>query len=312
MSKVFVLGAGHGGLTIAARLKVKGHDVTVIDRSNKPETVATQLTLPAAYRDFFLKTGTALEDNLELSEVTCALKLSVDSKNICIPGSGIGRALSVIADEFGNDSAQQWRNFLQEVGQLWQGVRTTHFESDSYEALKQIFGIKTAFKLRSYKRMISRNLKDPRLLALCASYRDLTSVSDESDLSLIALNSYVQPLFGVYEVSGGLSELTSQLLKRCDQLSVNFEFNSEVTPVFKNEKVAGIEDNSGKYRPAEIVVQNDFSSTLVSASWHNLPKYRQPSFGFYKIPEVSWLGLGPAHAVLGAQIVADQIGTATP
>jgi len=61
MKKVIVIGAGHGGLATAARLKVKGFEVTVFEESSAVVTIDQDLTLLAAYRDLFLKTGTEID-----------------------------------------------------------------------------------------------------------------------------------------------------------------------------------------------------------------------------------------------------------
>ena len=80
MARIIVIGAGMGGMAAAARLKVKGHDVTVIEASDTHggklgtvrrdgfafDTGPSLFTIPAVYRDLFLKTGGPLEDSVEL------------------------------------------------------------------------------------------------------------------------------------------------------------------------------------------------------------------------------------------------------
>ena len=80
-----VIGAGMGGMAAAARLSAQGHGVTVLEQSGRAggkvetyrrdrfafDTGPSLLTLPAVYRDLFLKTpvrrkGASLEDNVDL------------------------------------------------------------------------------------------------------------------------------------------------------------------------------------------------------------------------------------------------------
>ena len=81
--KVVVIGAGVGGLACAVRLAKKGHAVTIFEASDFVggkcrtewikgyafDTGPSLLTLPAVYRDLFLKTGKRLEHILKLDPV---------------------------------------------------------------------------------------------------------------------------------------------------------------------------------------------------------------------------------------------------
>ncbi len=83
MSSVIVVGGGAGGLATAARLSVKGHRVTLLEQSPRVggklatyrrdgfafDTGPSLFTLPAVYRDLFLKTGKALEEEVDLQPV---------------------------------------------------------------------------------------------------------------------------------------------------------------------------------------------------------------------------------------------------
>ena len=78
MSKVVVIGAGIGGMSAAARIAKAGHQVEIFEAANFVggkcrtewigryafDTGPSLLTLPAVYRDFFLKTGSIMEDVL--------------------------------------------------------------------------------------------------------------------------------------------------------------------------------------------------------------------------------------------------------
>ena len=73
MARIIVIGAGMGGMAAAARLRVKGHEVTVIEASDTHggklgtfrrdgfafDTGPSLFTIPAVYRDLFLDRRTA-------------------------------------------------------------------------------------------------------------------------------------------------------------------------------------------------------------------------------------------------------------
>ena len=83
VSRVVVIGAGIGGMCAAARLAALGHKVELFESSDQVggkcrtewigntgfDTGPSLMTLPAVFRDFFLKTGAPMEDVLTLEPV---------------------------------------------------------------------------------------------------------------------------------------------------------------------------------------------------------------------------------------------------
>ena len=77
---VIVIGAGMGGMAAAARLAKRGHKVKVFEAASFAggkcrtedisgfsfDTGPSLLTLPAVYRDLFVKTGKRLENLVQL------------------------------------------------------------------------------------------------------------------------------------------------------------------------------------------------------------------------------------------------------
>ena len=80
---IVIIGAGMGGLATAARLAKRGHKVSIYEATEnvggkcRTETIngfkfdigPSLLTLPAVYRDLFLKTGKRIEHLLKLNPV---------------------------------------------------------------------------------------------------------------------------------------------------------------------------------------------------------------------------------------------------
>ncbi|MFM8773875.1 MAG: NAD(P)-binding protein, partial [Actinomycetota bacterium] len=106
MARIAVIGAGMGGMAAAARLRVKGHDVTILEQGATYggklaryerdgfvfDTGPSLFTLPAVYRDLFLKTGGALEDAVDLQPLDTAFGYRFgDGSTLEVPGVDPGR-----------------------------------------------------------------------------------------------------------------------------------------------------------------------------------------------------------------------------
>lgn len=313
MSKVIVVGAGHGGLAVGARLAVKGHDVHIYEASGNAVTIPQVLTLPAAYRDLFIKTGNQLEDVLELNEPNFAFEFRTNNSGIIqIPASGVGRVLTNIEQIIGKDAANQWRNFTAIFGQIWQQSRSKLIETESEEPLWKIVGLKNFLRIRNFENFIRKNLEIPDLQNLARTYKAQCYVDLNSKMGLLGISSYVHQTFGVYQPVGGLSALTNALENRCRKLGIDITFNQKVAPVASGNELIGVELSNGQLVSADYVIVNDLTALPQIAKWTDTTTPGTNCPGLYRIEERSWLGLGPSHAVMSAEIVADLIGSATP
>lgn len=308
-----MIGNGHGGMAAAARLKVKGHEVTLFKTSPESESQTQPLTLLGAYRDLFLKTGTALEENVDLVEVNSALTLELSSGDtLNIPASGIGRSIIAIENSLGPDAGTQWRNYVTQLGQLWLKIRQPLIENkkSSTTSLLRSVGISTIWKFRSLAKLQSKYLVHQDLRKLANFYRAQINYPTSVDSGLLGINAYVQQNFGVYLPSGGFSKLTEALENRCKQLGVLIEACDQVKPVELAGQICGVE-KLGRFSSADFVIVSGSNNSAANLGWLNLPDFRTATSNLFEIDEQSWLGLGPAHAVLTGEIVANHIGSAS-
>ena len=116
MARVIVIGSGAGGMAVAARLAVRRHEVTVVERSASAggklagysrdgfvfDTGPSLLTLPAVYRDLFAKTGAALEEVLDLVEPDPGFGYRfADGTTVDLPPVDPGRCATAFGDGLG-------------------------------------------------------------------------------------------------------------------------------------------------------------------------------------------------------------------
>ena len=138
MSTVVVIGAGVGGMAVAARLAVKGHEVTIVEQSPTYggklaryerdgfvfDTGPSLFTLPAVYRDLFLKTGGALEQAVDLQPIEPAFGYHfADGTSVSVPGVDPAKAAMAFGEAFGGTADDDWRRLVARAGSMWRITR---------------------------------------------------------------------------------------------------------------------------------------------------------------------------------------------
>jgi phytoene dehydrogenase-like protein len=119
---VIIIGGGLGGLSAAIRLAKQGFQVQIFERSDRVggkcrvevfngysfDTGPSLLTLPAVYRDLFLKTGAPLESEITLQPVDPAFDYYfANGKRLTLPNASRAGVLEAIRETFGDESAEQ-------------------------------------------------------------------------------------------------------------------------------------------------------------------------------------------------------------
>ncbi|MDQ1247240.1 MAG: hypothetical protein QG597_1610, partial [Actinomycetota bacterium] len=145
MANVVVIGAGMGGMAAAARLSVKGHQVTILEQGGTHggklgsfrrdgfvfDTGPSLLTLPAVYRDLFIKTGRReLDEVVDLRPVEPGFGYRwADGSEAVLPGCGVGAIAGALGDALGGSAAEDWRALLRRAGEVWRLTRRPVLES---------------------------------------------------------------------------------------------------------------------------------------------------------------------------------------
>jgi phytoene desaturase len=283
VANVIVIGAGMGGMACAARLASKGHSVKVLEHNEtwggklgtaeygeyKFDTGPSLLTLPAVYRDLFLKTGRALEDSIEIVDLETAFRYQFsDGTVLKMPGTGIGRCAEAIGDTLGGSSADDWRKFMRRAAQMWSVTRKPFLESELH-GIKSLLAlswrlkdIRTIAPTKTLRELANQYLSDPRLITLVDRYATYTGSDPRQAPAALATVPYVEQMFGAYHVKGGLRELGRALYERAESIGVKFEFGCTVVNISTEPTISGVTLEDGRFISGEIVVANADASNV--------------------------------------------------
>jgi len=278
MAKISVVGAGIGGMNAAARLAKQGHQVTVFENSDQSggkcrtewfgdyafDTGPSLLTLPAVFRDLFLKTGKRIEHVLDISPVDPAFNYNfADGSKVTFPNLSNPKTYLEIEKSFGISASQSWRQIIERSEKMWEASRDSFIESEltsiwplllRKNLINQINQISPFTSLRSLSEKL--NL-DPHLKMIIDRYATYTGSDPRSAPAVLLTIAFVESTFGAWHIKGGIGQLSVALEQRCRDLGVDFEFKSLVTKiVVEQNKVKGIVLSDGKIIKSDLVVSN--------------------------------------------------------
>ncbi len=278
MSRVIVVGAGMGGLACAARLAVKGHDVLIVEQAATWggklgvysrdgftfDTGPSLLTLPAVYRDTFLKTGAALEDCVEMVGVdpVCHYRFA-DGTELDIPDVDRRAVARAFDGAFGGTAGNDWLRFLEHAGRIWQATRGPFLSStlegpmDLVRQSRRLRDLLTIAPWRTLDGMGRRYLKDPRMRQFLWRYATYAGSDPRKTPAALAVIPYVEQTFGAWHIQGGLRKLGEALYDRCVERGVAFRFQTDVAEITVTEgRATGVRLSDGEWLAADIVVSN--------------------------------------------------------
>ena len=278
MAKISVIGAGIGGMGAAARLAKNGHEVTVYENSDRSggkcrtewfgdyafDTGPSLLTLPAVYRDLFLKTGKRIEHILDIQPVDPAFNYQfADGKSVSFPNLSNPKTYIEIEKSFGINSANSWRKLIERSERMWEVSREPFVESElrsiwpllkRWDLVKQI---KEISPFTSLRKLSNKFEVDPHLKMIVDRYATYTGSDPRSAPAVLLTIAFVESTFGAWHIKGGIGQLSVALEQRCLDLGVKFEFNTLVTEIsVKAGRVIGIKTGQGNNIASDLVVSN--------------------------------------------------------
>lgn len=274
---IAVVGAGMAGMASAARLAALGHNVTVFEqRDTFGGKLATYerdgfvfdlgpslFTIPAVYRDLFLKTGAALDDVIELVDLEPAFRYRfADGTVVTMPGVDVAKCADALGAALGDTAAEEWRAFMSRASDMWSLTREP-FMSSPLQGLKTLLplarnikDVRTIAPWKSLRTLGQQYFSDPRLTTLLDRYATYTGSDPRRAPAALATVPYVEQTFGAFHIKGGLGKLGAALYQRCIDRGVTFRFNCDVETIMVDDRARGVRLTTGEEFTADIVIAN--------------------------------------------------------
>ncbi len=299
--KIAVIGAGVGGMCAAARLAKAGHSVTVYEGSDRVggklrtewigryafDTGPSLLTLPAVYRDFFLKTGKHMGQEMEVVSVNPSFDYRfADGSQVKFANLSRYETLKSITESFSAQSAQQWDSLMRVAEKMWDISREPFIESElksPLSLLKRPTFIKDLFAIapwKSLRQLADEELTDIRLRFILDRYATYSGSDPRKAPAVLSSIAFVEEAFGAWHIKGGLGTMAKAIYERCIKYGVTFHLSTPVQEIIITKgKATGLLLANGESIDSDVVVSNADASftynSLIKGGSRKIKKERK-------------------------------------
>ncbi len=262
MARVVVVGGGFGGLASAVRLAKTGHEVTLLEASDRLggalgtveqegfrwDTGPTQTMLPAVLRDLFRKSGRPLEKELELVPVDPVRqhRFEDDDAVLDLPGGSRAAQMEAIESTFGDGAGAQWAAYVDTFVDDWEALRLDYLERPfSPEHASKHAKALLSTRLTMHK-VISKAFKDERLRDVASFAMSLEGHDLRNVPAWMGMWSYVEQNFGAWTIPGGMGVLAEVLTARLRTRGVTVLLSTQALDLeLSGGRVAGVRTEQG-------------------------------------------------------------------
>jgi phytoene desaturase len=283
--KVVVVGAGLGGLSAAAHLVGRGHEVTILERSAAPGGRAavvaeggyrldigpTVLTMPGLLADTFAAAGADMADFVTVRPVDPMYRAVYADGSELRVWHDRARMKEEIASFAGAADAEGFDRFCAWLARLYDlempGFIDTNYDSvlDLARPLAPALRLVRMGAFRRLARVVGSYFGDERLRRIFSFQSMYAGLAPYEALALYAVITYMDVVEGVVVPEGGMHRMATGLATALEKAGVEIRYRSPVTRVLRGPggAVIGVQlgaedggDSAGERRLADAVVCN--------------------------------------------------------
>ncbi len=276
--RVIVIGAGLGGLSAAAHLSRRGHEVTVLEQSPVPggraamvreggftlDVGPTVLTMPNLLADTFAAAEADIDDFVTLRRVDPMYRAVYADQSVLHVRHGREAMTEEIRQFAGDKEAEAFGRFCEWLTRLYQ-LEMPNFIDTNYDSVRDLARPWRAaielVRLGGFKKLapkVASFFDDERLQRIFSFQSMYAGVAPYQALALYGVITYMDTIEGVYVPAGGMYSVSSGLARAVTKAGVRIRYRAPVTRILRTGEgaVAGVEVGGSDRIVADAVVCN--------------------------------------------------------
>ncbi|MEO5817566.1 MAG: phytoene desaturase [Gemmatimonadaceae bacterium] len=271
---IVVIGSGFGGLAAAIRLQQQGHQVTIVEKLDKPggrayvfeqdgftfDAGPTIITAPWLIRELFERSGKRTEDYVDLVRIDPFYNIRFDDGSVFRYTGNRAEVIDEIK-RFAPSDVEGYLRFADATEAIFEAgmaLIDTPFErmTDMLRVLPDLVRLRAD---RSVASFVNRHIRDPRLRQVFSFHPLLVGGNPFQSTSIYALIHTLEQQWGVWFAMGGTGALVRALVRLFTELGGTLRLGCEVDEITidtTTRRATGVRLANGESLAADAVVCN--------------------------------------------------------